>query len=83
MGKISKVLYKELDFDVNELSKSYFYKSSLKFTDIYYEDFCNLEEKMVKLRNQAVSESPSVSIEAFKNTIIGLSSIRDKVIAIV
>ena len=83
MGRISKVIYKVTNVDPYEIARSYFYKSTLSFSDRYIEDLDRIEFTMLIERNKCLSELDNVNTEKINNSILGLSSIEDRIIFIV
>lgn len=80
---ISEVEYKILDLDIRKLSKSYFYKSTLAFSERYHNEFSDLEMKLMQARDKALSEINGIDSTMIKNALIGLSSLKDHAILIV
>lgn len=86
MGKISEVEYIVFDRNVlsdEEVALSYFYKSLLPSNDLFYDEYDRLETKQIKVRTEALSKVKDFNSTKLKDTIMGISSISDRVVLIV
>ena len=78
---ITEVCYETLDMDVKQLGKAYFYKSTIPITDKYHEVSIEKDLDLISKKNTVVAkwDLPSNRV---RDAIIGMSSIKDKVIVI-
>lgn len=83
MGNIREIHYKVSEIDPMEIAKSYFYKSTLAFSDRYIDEVDRIESMMIRERNKYLSEIDNVTSKDVNKSILGLSSIEDRVIFIV
>ena len=85
MGKISKVYYKQISdnrLTLDNMLDSYFFKNTNSYTDRYHDEHMMNEMKQVAVRDEIVSNARVLGFTG-KDSVIGLSSIMDKIVVIV
>lgn len=89
MGKINKVLYKEIDENlctVNKAAEFYYHSNLLGVNDIFQNEYEKYEESQIKLKNKLlgnaiknkeIDDKPDVN-----SSMLAISSLKTKVIII-
>lgn len=87
MGKISKVLYKEIDpkkYDVDDVGEFYFHHNLIGLSDDSTADYENYQMKQHQMKQQLIREmDENEKIKARHPTTIGISTMKNRAILLI
>ena len=90
MGKISKVLYQEIDHSrcaINTAGEFYYYSNLIGASDTFNSEYVNYEFNQIKLKNAILgdlinSKNMGECRVKIGSSVLGISSLKNKVILI-